>query len=585
VLCARGRFKPLGVHPLCCGTLSQNKTTGRSRCKRKRPLSRPSPLARCAGTGDALDKNATGTSLPNSRNTATVAPWSGRTRLIPHGGDAGISDTPIHDLHRGPTGVIPLARKEDGVVWQELGALAVGQPILPELIPALLRDAYFAINTSYGQPAPRKTPRQRTVWEPIRGEQPGAEQQVTRTSFTLHHTHTATGLPFVRHAADTLRWLNAAYVDLDCYKLGLSVGDALGALVNLQDAGEIPPATMFARSGRGLWAFWFLVDAQNPKSGIRAVHGQTHEPLTSQRATDRALRLYARVQKALVTKLASLGADLGAVDGPRYAPVPGTRKTSGREPVLYWIQATEDGVPYFTLQSLAEGLGIPLTFRENPIIEAAFPSRPLDAPKNPRKQAAAAAGWRGRWLNVVRDLETLWALRGETYGDVESRHMAALYHAVALVRAGMDGREVNARVTRYWEASRTLRPQDPLSPHDLQSILKSARKKRRYTHLRRETYLTALRATPAERSYLVSIRPKTSPAPTTTRAHQPARRQAIIEAVTVRFRGTVPSTRVMADYLASIGIPAGSHVTVSRDYAALGYQTQAKPGRPPKLPL
>jgi hypothetical protein len=481
--------------------------------------------------------------------------------------------------------VIPLARKEDGVVWQELGALAVGQPILPELIPALLRDAYFAINTSYGQPAPRKTPRQRTVWEPIRGEQPGAEQQVTRTSFTLHHTHTATGLPFVRHAADTLRWLNAAYVDLDCYKLGLSVGDALGALVNLQDAGEIPPATMFARSGRGLWAFWFLVDAQNPKSGIRAVHGQTHEPLTSQRATDRALRLYARVQKALVTKLASLGADLGAVDGPRYAPVPGTRKTSGREPVLYWIQATEDGVPYFTLQSLAEGLGIPLTFRENPIIEAAFPSRPLDAPKNPRKQAAAAAGWRGRWLNVVRDLETLWALRGETYGDVESRHMAALYHAVALVRAGMDGREVNARVTRYWEASRTLRPQDPLSPHDLQSILKSARKKRRYTHLRRETYLTALRATPAERSYLVSIRPKTSPAPTTTRAHQPARRQAIIEAVTVRFRGTVPSTRVMADYLASIGIPAGSHVTVSRDYAALGYQTQAKPGRPPKLPL
>jgi thiamine kinase-like enzyme len=141
--------------------------------------------------------------------------------------------------------------------------------------------------------------------------------------------------------------------------------------------------------------------------------------------------------------------------------------------------------------------------------------------------------------------------------------MAALYHAVALVRAGMDGREVNARVTRYWEASRTLRPQDPLSPHDLQSILKSARKKRRYTHLRRETYLTALRATPAERSYLFSI----------------------IEAVTVRFRGTVPSTRVMADYLASIGIPAGSHVTVSRDYAALGYQTQAKPGRPPKLPL
>jgi hypothetical protein len=151
--------------------------------------------------------------------------------------------------------------------------------------------------------------------------------------------------------------------------------------------------------------------------------------------------------------------------------------------------------------------------------------------------------------------------------------MAALYHAVALVRAGMDGREVDARVTRHWEASRTSRPQDPLSPHDLQS------------HLRQETYLTALRATPAERSYLASSRGQASPAPATTRAHQPARRQAIVEAVMVRFRGTVPSTRVMAEYLASIGILAGSHVTVSRDYAALGYQTQAKPGRPPKLPL
>ena len=129
-------------------------------------------------------------------------------------------------------------------------------------------------------------------------------------------------------SSNALRWLNVCHVDIDCYKVGLSVGDALGAIVNLQDAGILPAATMFARSGRGLWVFWYLVDEGNPVSGTRTLYNAEHGPSTPQRAHGRAIALYARVQWALADRLAHLGADIGALDGCRFAPVPGTLKTA-----------------------------------------------------------------------------------------------------------------------------------------------------------------------------------------------------------------------------------------------------------------
>ena len=168
-------------------------------------------------------------------------------------GDDGPTDVPIHAIHRGPSGTIPLVQKEHGRDWQPLGALRIGQPFLPELCRVLVTDAYFALNTSYGKPKPRVTPRTVETWTPI-PEQPGAEQLATRTKLRAEFTHPDTGLPLVEHSTDTLRWLNCCYADIDCYKVGLTVGDTLGAIVDLQDAGIIPPATLFARSGRGLWA-------------------------------------------------------------------------------------------------------------------------------------------------------------------------------------------------------------------------------------------------------------------------------------------------------------------------------------------
>lgn len=498
-----------------------------------------------------------------------------------HGSD-GVTDTPIHAIHRGSSGMIPLAVKEQGREWKELGALRVGQPLLPELCRVLLQDGYFALNASYGKPAPRVRTVTRERWEPIPGESRG-EQLVTHTSQTFTRTNPETGLPFVEHSANTLRWLNVAYADVDCYKHGFTVGDALGAIVDMQDAGQLPPATLFARSGRGLWVLWFLLDVKNPAIGEATIHGQQHNPWTSQRATPRAIRLYARVQGAIVGKLRHLGADVGAIDGPRYAPIPGTEKsTPNSTRVLYWAQATETGPPAYTLRSLADALGLELATREHAVILAAFPDA-RDTGKNPQKVAAGKRGHRQRWLNTLAELETLFMLRGGRYGDV-SRHEAAFFHASALHRSGMTNlAELETRVRSFWEPSR-VRAGDTLTDTDLVHVLKQARKRENaFTRLRRETWRAKLAVTPAEATHLDAIRPHVH-APTTKR-DRGTRQDAILTAIVETFGGRVPTVRDMAAHLTAIGVPSGNHSTVHRDYKALGYKPAGKPGRPAKLPL
>lgn len=499
-----------------------------------------------------------------------------------HGSD-GVTDAPIHAIHRGTSGMIPLAVKEHGRDWIELGALRVGQPLLPELCRVLLRDGYFALNASYGKPAPRIRTVTRERWEAIPGE-PHGEQLVTRTAAKYTRTNPETGLPYVEHATDTLRWLNVAFADLDCYKLGMTVGDALGAIVDMQDAGQIPPATLFARSGRGLWALWFLLDVKNPPSGEVTIHGQQHHPWTSQRASPRAIRLYARVQGEIARKLRHLGADVQALDGPRFAPIPGTEKsTPNSTRVSYWAQATDKGPPAYTLRSLADALGLELATREHTVMEAAFPDT-RNTGKNPQKVAAGKRGHKQRWLNTLAELDTLFVLRGGRYGNDVSRHEAAFFHATALHRSGMTNpAELEARVLRFWNPSK-VRAGDTLTDRDLLHVLKQARKRENdFTRLRRETWRAKLAVTPAEASYLDAIRPHVH-APTTQRDRH-TRQDAIVTAIHETFGGRVPPVRDMAAHLTAIGVPSGNASTVWRDYRALGYQPTGKPGRPPKLPL
>lgn len=541
-----------------------------------------------------MDKNGTKATLNQTSLNTQTAPAAFQSpalrELFTLGasvqGTDGPDDLPIRAIHRGPSGYIPLVVKKDGIDWQELGAIQIGQPFLPTILAALANDGYFALNTSYGT-RPRVNKVSRETWQPIEGER-GGEQLVTTEKTRLSWTNHRTKLAWANHTTDTLRWLNVAYADIDCYKHELTIGDALGAIVDMQDAGQIPAASMFLRSGRGLWALWFLIDHQNPASGEKVIYRQTHHPDTPARAWPRTVALYARVQNAIVRKLAHLGADLAAADAARYCPVPGTRKTGATERVLYWAQSIgNSGPPLYTLTQLATGLQLELQAREHPVIEAALKEYPREegvivgysrsgsvTTKNPRRQKAAIKGWKVRWNNAVRDLEILKRLRQGLW--TTSRNVFAFYYAAALKRAGMSTADVEERVL-------TFAMHVGLKKHEAKSAIKQGKEKTKFSHIRRDVMLEQLEVTPAERFHL-DIGRKREPAPTAGKASIQGRRDAILEAI-VANRGKVPSVRDMADILTRQGVPCGNHSTVHRDYQALGLKPLSKAGRPPKLPL
>jgi hypothetical protein len=486
---------------------------------------------------------------------------------------AGPNASAIHLIHRASDGFIPLARKPAGD-WQELGAVPVNQPLLPHLLELVNQDGYFGVNSSF-RTGHRFTTRQ--TWMPILGEQPGAEQQIAKT--VRQSVNPATQLPYAHHQTDALRWLNVAYTDLDGYKLGLSTLDMLDGLQRLQESGDIPPATMFARSGRGLWAFWCLLDAKNPTEGECQVHGATHTPYSPQRASGKAIALYARVQHAIAKRLTHLGADLGALDGARFAPVPGTLKTAQNTRVHYWLQAGESGEPFaYTLSGLARALGLPLTQREHPIVEQAFRGTRTLTPDtvNEAKSTAGRKGWRVRWERTLADFEILLRLRGGGF-DEGRRSTGAFYYALILRKAGMPDVDTRGRLRTYANLCRPA-----LDEHAIAHAMKQAKRPRGH-HLSTARLIAELGITEKESTYLEQwgrVQPKGA-----TNGHQADARRQFLRDWIAQLGGFVPSTRLAASHCERHGF-SSNNSTIWRDYLAMGYQpTEAKGGRPRNTPL
>jgi hypothetical protein len=542
-----------------------------------------------------LSENATARSL--ERNPLAPATLLDRLLATPAHGEHGPDDAAVHAIHRGPDGFIPLAVKTDGRSenWRELGAVPVGQPFLPGLLAQLARDGYFAINSAFCKRPGRWEQKQRNVWRAIdpkphrlpvdrrtwAQEQAriGPAERVRETHWERVVTNPDTGLPYIAHRNATLRWLNAAYCDLDCYKVGLDIGDAIGAVISMAERGELPWPSLFARSGRGVWVFWHLVDAQNPTDGEATIQGATHRPGTPQRAWPRAMRLYAKVQGVLVRQLAHLGADFVACDAAHLCPFPGTEKTGGTYRVHYWPQVLSGGgMPCYTLAQLATSLGLELRTREHPVIEAAFTARPHDGAKDPVKSAAGRKGWLTKWGNQLRCLETLLQLRGGRFDTVDgvSRNRAALFYARVLRGAGMSRIDVSNRVAALGARCR-------MEPHEIRSALAQARKKiPAEQFLSTDQLITSLRVTDAELSYLRAAGGLATAKVVARPGKTVERRDAILD---ICFElGGVPSYRRMEQLLQTRG-HGGNFTTVRRDYKALALTSQAKRGRPPKLPF
>lgn len=225
----------------------------------------------------------------------------------------------IHGIERQQDGYVSFCRKINDD-HQDLAGIKITElrQHFPQIQRWLLRDAYFSVNASW-----RAAP----------------------------YINKRTGLPSAwRQEKRDLRYLNACYCDLDCYKANLKWSQGVQLVMQAQDDNIIPPASIIGRSGRGVYLLWLL----------------TSERLgAQQRAFPQEIALYKQINKAIISNLdeyrPELSIDKVAFDASRILRIPGSVHTKADAKVIFMVQVVQGGrVPTYTLGQLAQRFEIPV---------------------------------------------------------------------------------------------------------------------------------------------------------------------------------------------------------------------------------
>jgi hypothetical protein len=407
-------------------------------------------------------------------------------------------------FHRAEDGYLTLHRKPDADTFVNLGAFLPGELewIFPEMREEIERDSYFSVN-GYAFPL--------------------------RRGKTKH-----------------LRYLNAAFMDMDCYTL--SGSEALGKTVQAMAESVIPSASIFGLSGRGVWLFWLLRDVTEP--GI------------PQRAFPEKRLLYSRVQKALHGRVKNVWPELkpdgNALDMVRVTRIPGSVNGKNGKRVAHFASLTPAGkLRVYTLRELADFLDLE---ERKPV--------PAKILRFGRRLPNRRNGWVARWEKAVKWFETLRGLRG---GFVEGcRNNAAYVYANLLLKSGLREEEVFAAVA---ELGRECRP--PLSEVEILGAVVSTQGMQATVHISTSRMSTMLSVTHEESAALAPFQPKArAPRGKKREARMTARRKRILEIVTELEE--IPPAVDIAGILQRDGFPGSSSRNVALDLVALGLSSPRK---------
>lgn len=260
---------------------------------------------------------------------------------------------PILWLHRGHDGYVGLVRKPaeplvdangDAVPFENLCSLKVSE--LREMFPSMVNHLYvngmFTIN-SMARAARYKN--KITGLPDVLRKEPKVNKY---GKFLLDDK----GKIVER---GHLRYMNACYVDLDVGReydpdpaKMITWRDAMAAAGNLMDAGLLPQASIFARSGRGVYLFWILRDDNNPN--------------LPPRFWPEKLQLYKMVNRAINARTKHLAADSNAIDASRVLRISGTQHSKTHRHAAYMLQTDRQGKGFtYTLSELAAFFGVPET--------------------------------------------------------------------------------------------------------------------------------------------------------------------------------------------------------------------------------
>jgi hypothetical protein len=351
---------------------------------------------------------------------------------------------PVLEIHRGdPDGYVGYgAKKPDGSGLWHVGAVKVRE--VREMLPGVLahfieRDGYFCVNPFW---------RAGAVWR-------------------------KTGLPYLLRREKMLLELAACYADLDVGRpeeeskhpgAALDWQAAQIEALHRQREGIIPPFSMMAASGRGVYLFWLLRDEREPDKLPRAYPS--------------AIIRYKAVNRALHERLYGLACDAKAVDAVRFLRHPGSIHTKVMRRVTYslTVQADDGGRLTYSLPELERLLHL----------DAPAPSLPADVREKARPQLYTREPYRKTKLpgsrpqnrnayirtNELRaqDLETVeawrggWLHAGHEYPDgfvSPGRGLMLRLYAGWLRGSGKDGGAVLDAVRRMAANCKPPYPSDP----------------------------------------------------------------------------------------------------------------------------
>ena len=429
---------------------------------------------------------------------------------------------PIFALHRHDDGYIAFAvAREAGEDFRPLVSIRRDElaRYFPEFREQLLKDSYVSINAG---------------WRLRRYGKDGA----------------AYGYPL--HRTERLRYLCAAYADLDYYRLGVDFGQALGRIVTMQETGYLPKASMIVKSGRRMWLLYLLHDQRDPSRAPGAFPDK--------------LEQYFAVQRAIIERLIPVGADSSARDAARHIRVPGSLHSGAEERVTWWIQGEGPQAYSYSLSQLCGLFGVSIAVR-HPKEQAA-----VEAGTRSDLARAGKRGWAALNARRLREFNVLRSMRGRFY--LGTRNNAATLYGWLLKRNGLSRTEVAHQVSLLGSECHP-----PLAPSECRGAVKTAFSPL-WRRISDQNIADRLDILPEESALLerlpeaMKYRSKELPPPPLrpceVRAMTIIERRAKITQI-VADLGHVPTVRAMGERLIEAGFQ-GNHQTVFKDFKALGLQ-------------
>ena len=284
-----------------------------------------------------------------------------------------VSADELNLLHAGPHAAGPnqkayvaLGRRDD---WN-LCSLPVHNGLdnyLPNFIESMLadvleEDAYATMNSMF-------RPGHRYCRHPALTNVLGPDDKPLREAY---------------RGTDGIARLNACWVDVDCHQIGLTHGQVIGQVYDLQRNGTLPAPSYLKDSGRGLWIVWLLGKET--------------------RSFPEHVTLWRVMQAKLAAMFASSGSDLGAgVDPARLSRCVGSvnSKTDDRKRarmVVFGRDTSGEAIRY-ELAELAERIGVEHK-----------PKAKLTKKSDTVSLTAKEKGYKGQYLRWKTDESRFWLL-------------------------------------------------------------------------------------------------------------------------------------------------------------------------------